>query len=198
MACEEATACSDNLTNMTAAHGSDDLEKVGFAVLTVSDSRAPAEDTSGDLIRALASAAGHRVVASGMVRDDEAAIALELRGMLSQQGVDVVVLTGGTGLSPRDVTLEAVEPLFDREIEGFGELFRSLSYAEIGSRAMLSRATAGVVGRQAVFALPGSPKAVRLGMEKLVLPAVGHLLGQVRRRHPPPATPNTTGGTAAG
>jgi len=196
VAFEEATPCGDNLTIMTGAHGSDDLEQVGFAVLTVSDSRAAANDTSGDLIRALASAAGHRVVASGMVRDDEAAIALEVRGMLSQEGVDVAVLTGGTGLSPRDVTLEAIEPLFDREIEGFGELFRSLSHAEIGARAMLSRAIAGVVGRQAVFALPGSPKAVRLGMEKLVLPAVGHLLGQVRREHPPPP-PKTTGGTAA-
>jgi molybdenum cofactor biosynthesis protein B len=111
--------------------------------------------------------------------------------------VDVAVLTGGTGLSPRDVTLEAIEPLFEREIEGFGELFRSLSYAEIGPRAMLSRAIAGVVGIQAVFALPGSPKAVRLGMEKLVLPAVGHLLGQLRRQHPPAETPNTTGGTGA-
>jgi molybdopterin adenylyltransferase len=183
---------------MSAAHGSDDLEQVGFAVLTVSDSRGAADDTSGDLIRELAISAGHRVLASGLVRDDEAAIALELRGMLSQEGVDVAVLTGGTGLSPRDVTLEAIEPLFEREIEGFGELFRSLSYAEIGPRAMLSRAIAGVVGMQAVFALPGSPKAVRLGMEKLVLPAVGHLLGQVRRRYPPPATPNTTGGTAGG
>ena len=172
---------------MTTAHGSDDLRSVGFAVLTASDSRSAAQDESGERVRSLVTQAGHRVVVSALSRDEVGGIGREVRMLLSRDGVDALVITGGTGFSPRDVTVEAVRPLLEREIEGFGELFRSLSYAEIGPRAMLSRAVAGVVGRQAVFVLPGSPKAVGLGMEKLVLPAVGHLLGQVRREHVPPA-----------
>ena len=95
--------------------------------------------------------------------------------------VDVVVLTGGTGFSPRDITLAAVGPLLERPVEGFGELFRMLSYQQVGAAAMLSRAAAGLIEGRAVFLLPGSPKAVALAMEKLILPETGHLLGQVRR-----------------
>ncbi len=164
-----------------AAHGSDDVGAVGIAVVTVSDSRTAANDESGRLIAALAGAAGHRVAATMQVPDEAGDIAPLLRSLLDRADIDAVVLTGGTGLSPRDVTVEAIRPLFEREIEGFGELFRALSYHDIGPRAMLSRAIAGVTAGKAVFALPGSPKAVRLGMEKLVLPAVGHLLGQLRR-----------------
>jgi molybdenum cofactor biosynthesis protein B len=123
------------------------------------------------------------VVPAVRVADEAAAIAGALRALLGAPEVDVVVLTGGTGFSPRDVTVEAVRPLLEREIEGFGELFRALSYRQIGPRAMVSRAFGGVAGGKAVFALPGSPKAVRLGMEELVLPVVSHLLGQLRRRH---------------
>ena len=96
-------------------------------------------------------------------------------------GVDVVVTTGGTGFSPRDVTLEAVGPMLERPVEGFGELFRMLSYSQVGAAAMLSRAAAGLVGTRAVFLLPGSPKAVVLAMEALILPEAAHLLGQARR-----------------
>lgn len=166
-----------------AAHGSDDVETVGFAAVTVSDSRTAGDDESGALIRSLAGAAGHRVAPAVRVADEAAAIAGAVRALLEAPEVDVVVLTGGTGFSPRDVTVEAVRPLLEREIEGFGELFRALSYRQIGPRAMVSRALGGAVGGKAVFALPGSPKAVRLGMEELVLPAVSHLLGQLRRRH---------------
>ena len=168
---------------MTPIHGSDDLASVGFAALTVSDSRTAEDDASGALIRSLAEASGQRVVAARRVVDEAPAIASAVRDLLATPEVDVVVLTGGTGFSPRDVTVEALRPLLEREIEGFGELFRALSYAEIGPRAMVSRAVAGTTSGKAVFALPGSPKAVRLGMEKLVLPVVGHLLGQLRRRH---------------
>jgi molybdenum cofactor biosynthesis protein B len=101
--------------------------------------------------------------------------------MLARPGVDVVVATGGTGFSPRDLTLEAVAPLFDRPLEGFGELFRMLSYQQVGAAAMLSRAAAGLIGDRAVFLLPGSPKAVTLAMEALILPEAGHLLSQARR-----------------
>lgn len=158
---------------------------LGFAVITVSDSRRPEDDTSGRTIREMAAAAGHRIEDSTLVPDDVAALRAALRRMLALPGVDVVVSTGGTGFSPRDLTLEAVGPLFDRPIEGFGELFRMLSYNQVGAAAMLSRAAAGLIGDRAVFLLPGSPKAVALAMEKLILPEAGHLLAQARR----PASP---------
>ena len=157
---------------------------LGFAVLTVSDSRKPADDTSGDAIRALISAAGHRIVDSTLVADDVAAIRAAVRRLLAPPEVDVLVTTGGTGFSPRDLTLEAVGPLLERSLDGFGELFRMLSYQQVGAAAMLSRAAAGLIGAKAVFLLPGSPKAVALAMEKLILPEAGHLLGQAQRGIP--------------
>ena len=154
---------------------------LGFAVLTVSDSRAKADDVSGRTIRDLISTAGHPVVESTLVPDDVEAIRGAVHRFLALPGVDVVVTTGGTGFSPRDVTLAAVAPLFEKPVEGFGELFRMLSYQQVGAAAMLSRAAAGLVGTRAVFLLPGSPKAVALAMEKLILPEAAHLLGQARR-----------------
>lgn len=154
---------------------------LGFAVLTVSDSRAKADDVSGRAIRDLVSAAGHPVVDSTLVPDDVEAIRGAVQRFLALPGVDVVVTTGGTGFSPRDVTLAAAAPLFEKPVEGFGELFRMLSYQQVGAAAMLSRAAAGLVGTKAVFLLPGSPKAVALAMEKLILPEAAHLLGQARR-----------------
>lgn len=155
---------------------------LGFALITVSDSRAAADDVSGRALAGLAREAGHRVEAADLVPDDVAAIRRAVRQALSMEGVDVVVLTGGTGFSPRDVTLDAVDPLLEKRVEGFGELFRMLSYQQVGAAAMLSRAAAGLVGSRAVFLLPGSPKAVVLAMEKLILPEAGHLLGQARRQ----------------
>ena len=100
---------------------------------------------------------------------------------------DAVLVTGGTGVSPRDLTVEALAPLFDRTLDGFGELFRMLSYAEIGAAAMLSRACAGLVGQVPVFLIPGSPSAIRLAVERLILPELGHLLSELRRQPAPPA-----------
>ena len=156
-------------------------QTLGFGLITVSDSRQEGDDTSGRALRDLAEAAGHRILGSGIVPDDVAAIRGVVREMLAVPGMDVVVLTGGTGFSPRDVTLDAVLPLLEKPVEGFGELFRMLSYQQVGAAAMLSRAAAGLVGTQAVFLLPGSPKAVALAMEKLILPEAAHLLGQARR-----------------
>ncbi len=155
--------------------------RLGFAVLTVSDSRTPETDGSGDAIRRLAAAAGHRVVVSRIVPDEQAAVRAAVRELLAADGVDLLVASGGTGFAPRDVTCEAVAPLLERRVDGFGELFRMLSFEQVGAAAMLSRAVAGLVGRQAVFVLPGSPKAVELAMERLILPEAGHLLGQARR-----------------
>ena len=158
---------------------------LGFAILTVSDSRAKADDVSGRTLRDMISSAGHPIVDSTLVPDDVEAIRGAVQRFLSLPGVDVVVTTGGTGFSPRDVTLAAVAPLFEKPVEGFGELFRMLSYQQVGAAAMLSRAAAGIIGTlggtRAVFLLPGSPKAVALAMEKLILPEAAHLLGQARR-----------------
>lgn len=162
---------------------------LGFATLTVSDTRSKGDDASGNAIRGLAAAAGHRVVDSTLVRDDVEEIRAAVRRLLALPGVDVLVTTGGTGFSPRDVTLEAAGPLLELPVEGFGELFRMLSHGQVGAAAMLSRAAAGLAGRgaatQAVFLLPGSPKAVTLAMEALILPEAAHLLGQARRTSTP-------------
>lgn len=156
-------------------------EVLGFGLITVSDSRASKDDVSGRTLSELARAAGHRVEGPVVVPDDVSAIRRAVRRMLGLAGIDAVVLSGGTGFSPRDVTLDAVLPLFDQTIDGFGELFRFLSYQQVGAAAMLSRSAAGLVGDRAVFLLPGSPKAVSLAMEKLILPETGHLLSQARR-----------------
>jgi molybdopterin adenylyltransferase len=154
---------------------------LGFGLITVSDTRARADDASGRLLREGVIAAGHRVLETALVADDVASIRAAVRRMLAVPGVDVVVASGGTGLAPRDLTVEAVAPLFDRPVEGFGELFRMLSYQQVGAAAMLSRAAAGLIGDQAVYLLPGSPKAVSLALEALILPETAHLLAQARR-----------------
>lgn len=154
---------------------------LGFAIVTVSDSRTEETDSGGRKLRELVEGGGHHVVSATIVRDEESAIRAVAATALATDGVDVVLLTGGTGVSPRDVTPEAVAPLFEKEIPGFGELFRQLSYAAIGSAALLSRATAGVAHGRAIFLLPGSPAALVLAMEKLILPEVRHLVTQARR-----------------
>jgi len=146
-------------------------------VITVSDTRDLASDKSGQRASELLIEAGHTVQAREIVVDDRAAIAELVRAAVSNPAIDAVVLTGGTGIAPRDVTYEAVEGILDKTLHGFGELFRSLSYAEIGSAAMLSRAIGGVVERTLVFALPGSTKAVELGVRKLIAPELGHMVG---------------------
>ena len=154
---------------------------LAFAVLTASDSRDEASDLSGSLIVELVQAAGHRVIERQVLQDEIETIRSVTEALVESSEIDVIVLTGGTGLSPRDISVEAISPLLKRKIEGFGELFRMLSYKEIGAAAMLSRACAGVSDRIALFVVPGSPKAAKLAMESLILPEIGHLLGQLRR-----------------
>ncbi len=154
---------------------------LAFGLITVSDTRARDDDASGRLMREGIIARGHRVLASTLVADDVAAIRAAVWEMLVLPGMDVVLLSGGTGFSPRDLTVEAVTPLFERHVEGFGELFRMLSFQQVGAAAMLSRAAAGLVRDRAVFLLPGSPKAVSLALESLILPEAAHLLAQARR-----------------
>jgi len=152
---------------------------LAFAVLTVSDTREATTDRSGTLVAELVDASAHRTIRRELCRDETGEILATL-DRLSEPGIDVIVVTGGTGPSPRDVTPEALRSRYEIELPGFGELFRALSWQEVGSAAMLSRASAGVLNARPVFSLPGSPAAVRLGMEKLVLPEAAHLVGQLR------------------
>ena len=152
--------------------------RVRVAVLTASDSRTAATDTSGGVLRDGLAGAGFDVVASRIVADDEAAIEGAIRQWA--EAADAVVITGGTGVSPRDRTPEVVARLCDRMLPGFGELFRALSYQEIGAAALASRACAGQAGFTLVFALPGSPAACRLGVEKLIAPQLAHLVALAR------------------
>jgi len=150
---------------------------VACAVLTVSDTRTPKTDASGALIRRSLLRAGHPVVDYRILRDDPHSITAHLKSLAVRGDVRVVLITGGTGIAPRDRTFEAVERLLVKRLPGFGELFRALSYRRIASAAMLSRATAGLVDRMIVFSMPGSEAAVRLALGRLILPELGHLAG---------------------
>jgi len=154
---------------------------VACFVLTVSDTKTPESDTSGAVIRELLSAGGHRVAGSAIVRDEPAEVQRIVREAVANPDVQAVILTGGTGITSRDSTFEAVEALLEKRLPGFGELFRALSYQEIGAAAMLSRAQMGVVQRRIVVSLPGSPQACRLALEKLLVPELGHLVREVSR-----------------
>jgi molybdenum cofactor biosynthesis protein B len=154
---------------------------VPTAILTVSDTRTEETDTAGGLIRRLLREGGHPVADYRILPDEPRRIRRMLREWGADPKVRAVILTGGTGVSPRDRTAEAVTALLDRELPGFGEIFRWLSYREVGPAAMLSRAVAGVFRDKAIFALPGSEAAVRLAMTELILPELGHLVGQIAK-----------------
>lgn len=149
-------------------------------VITASDTRGEAEDGSGRFLREAASAAGHDVVGYRIVKDEPDAIRAAL-DEAARAGAEVIVTNGGTGVANRDRTFEAVNAILEKRLDGFGELFRMLSYAEIGSAAMLSRAVAGTWKGRVVFAVPGSTAAVRLAWEKLIAPEMGHLLRELRK-----------------
>jgi len=154
---------------------------IGCFVLTISDSKTPETDTSGALIREMLAKAGHSLVGHAIVKDEPAQVTAVVREGCADPALQAFILTGGTGVTSRDATFEAVEALLDKRLTGFGELFRMLSYQEIGAAAMLSRAQAGAVKGRALFSLPGSPNACRLGLEKLILPELGHLIREISR-----------------
>ena len=153
---------------------------VRVAVVTASDSRGEAEDTSGAFLRQAAAAAGHPVVAYRVVKDEPDAIRSALGDALAA-GAQAILVNGGTGIAERDRTYEAVAGVHEKRLDGFGELFRKLSYGEIGSAAMMSRAVAGVWRRCAVFSMPGSTAAVRLAWEKLIAPELSHLVRELSK-----------------
>ncbi len=151
-------------------------------IVTVSDTRNEETDKSGKQIRSFLEAEDHIIAEYRIVSDDKELIQEAVQFGIQNQEIDVVLLNGGTGIASRDVTIESLASMFDKEITGFGELFRMLSYTEdIGSSAMLSRAIAGVKGRTAIFALPGSSGAVKLGMEKLIMPELNHVVQQLQK-----------------
>lgn len=154
---------------------------LGCWVLTISDTKTPETDTSGALIRERLTAAGHAVVGSSIVRDEPADVQRIIRQAAADPSVQVIIMTGGTGITSRDSTFEAVEAMLDKRLPGFGELFRMLSFQEIGAAAMLSRAQMGIHARRIVVSLPGSPNACRLALEQLLLPEMGHLVREVSR-----------------
>jgi molybdenum cofactor biosynthesis protein B len=168
-------------------HKEEAPKKLGFAVIIVSTSRFRAleaktrvVDESGDLIVELLKAAGHSVFVRELVPDNRKLIETAVKKALQSQHVDTIITCGGTGINPLDVTIETVQPLLDKELLGFGELFRMLSYGDIGSAAVMSRAIAGVARDKAVFCLPGSPQAVRLCLERLILPEAAHIILHAR------------------
>jgi molybdenum cofactor biosynthesis protein B len=169
-------------------HRSQVVATVRCAVITVSDTRTSETDRSGEAISASLRDSGHVISSREIIRDEPAEIGRRLGALCADSQCDAVLISGGTGLGARDSTYEAVTPLFEKRLDGFGELFRMLSYEEIGPAAMLSRATAGAIGTKLVFLMPGSPAAVKLAMDRLILPVIGHavhLLGasSVSSRH---------------
>ena len=160
------------------AHHAAAPSSVPTAVITVSDTRTLETDTGGGLVVELLESAKHPIASREIVADEVPAISAAVQAALEREGTRAIILTGGTGIAPRDVTPESVEPLLDRVVPGFGEIFRALSFEEIGSAALLSRSLAGIARGRVVFVLPGSRGAVQRGMERLILPEIGHLAAE--------------------
>jgi molybdopterin adenylyltransferase len=155
--------------------------RVRVAVLTISDTRTPATDSGGDTVEELMQDAGHEIVERNIVRDEASRIRTELVNLLARPDVDAIITTGGTGISARDTTYEVVDRMLEKKLDGFGEIFRMLSYEEIGAAAVLSRCVAGAVGAKFVACLPGSRNAVRLAVEKLLVPEISHVVFELRK-----------------
>lgn len=170
------------MSTTVAAHHAGAPSSLRLAVLTVSDTRTQETDTSGALIVELAETAGHRVEARDIVPDEPDRIRPLLQAYHDRGDLHAILVTGGTGISPRDRTPETVSALLTRPLPGFGELFRMLSYAEIGPATILSRAVGGLMGDLVLLVMPGSRAAVRLAMERIILPELPHLVGEARKR----------------
>jgi molybdopterin adenylyltransferase len=163
-------------------HKKEAPKTVHCKVITVSDTRNKETDKSGKLMMELLEQAGHKIVDYVIVKDEEGPIKAEILKGCAKEEIEVILTNGGTGIARRDVTIETIQNLLDKEIVGFGEIFRMLSYQEdIGSAAILSRAIAGVVNNKAVFSTPGSSGAVKLAMNKLILPEIGHVVREIRK-----------------
>jgi molybdopterin adenylyltransferase len=169
------------MSQSTTQHRCESPKTVRVAVVTVSDTRTLETDKGGQLIVELLSAAGHQVVSREIVRDEPRSIEPLVRRLADAATTDAILITGGTGIAARDMTFETVSGLLTKTLPGYGELFRMLSYEDIGPAAMLSRAIGGVLDDVIVLTMPGSVAAVRLAMEKLIVPEVGHLVYEARK-----------------
>jgi molybdopterin adenylyltransferase len=156
-------------------------ETVRVAILTISDTRTRESDTGGDIAEQLLRGAGQEIVARQIVRDELTGIRANLIDLLANPDVDAVITTGGTGISGRDTTYEVVDRMIEKKLDGFGEIFRMLSYEEIGAAAIMSRAVAGAVGSKFIASLPGSRNAVKLAAEKLLVPELAHIVFELRK-----------------
>ena len=161
-------------------HKAESQGSVPVAIVTVSDTRTPETDTSGQIIRTLAEAAGHRVVGHRIVKDEPVQVEAALEEFATTEA-RLIIFNGGTGISQRDRTYDVISRKLEKTLPGFGEIFRMLSYDQVGAAAMLSRATAGVYRNKVIFSTPGSPDAVRLAVEKLILPEIQHLAWELIR-----------------
>jgi molybdenum cofactor biosynthesis protein B len=169
------------MSQVAAEHRSSSPERLRCAVVTVSDTRTAETDTGGQLLHDLLVAGGVEVRKRRIIRDEPAVMRSLIEEWRDDPAIDAVLLTGGTGVSSRDQTFETISSLLTKSLPGYGELFRALSFAEIGPAAMLSRAVGGLVGRIVVLTMPGSPAAVRLAVERIILPELGHLVREARR-----------------
>ena len=162
-------------------HKKEAPKSVSCAVLTFSDSRTEQNDESGKLLCQKLNEDGHRVIDYAVLKDDSEAIGRKIGELLRQDELQVIITNGGTGVSHRDVAVETVSSILEKKLDGFGELFRSLSYQEIGSASIMSRAIAGVAGGNVIICLPGSLGAAKLAIEKIILPEIGHMVREVSR-----------------
>jgi len=156
-------------------------KSVSCAVLTISDSRTERDDESGRLIGQKLSETGHRVILYCILRNEADSIKKKIYELLKEEELQVIIATGGTGVSHRDITIETIYPILEKKLDGFGELFRFLTYSEIGTSSIMSRAMAGVAGGKVIFCLPGSPEAANLAMDRIILPELGHLVMEATR-----------------
>ncbi len=160
------------------------IQGIRCGVLTISDTRTVENDTGGQLAQRLLTEGGHHVTQYAIVRDEPLQVVAHIEAWVAA-GCQMILTTGGTGIAKRDTTIDAIEPLLVRKLPGFGEIFRMLSYAQVGAAAMLSRATAGTIGQTLIFCVPGSPAAVDLAMTQLIVPELRHLVWETVRQAPP-------------
>ena len=167
--------------NKQIPHPDPENISLGCAVITVSDTRTEETDKSGQLLQEILRSSGHSITEYLIIKDEKLAVVAQMEALCQREDIDAVIFNGGTGIAPRDTTYDAIEHLLEKILPGFGELFRWLSYQEIGSRAIASRAVAGIYKSKLVFSLPGSTNAVKLAVEKLILPELVHLVLQLRK-----------------
>jgi len=156
-------------------------KSVSCAVLTISDTRTEQDDESGRLIRQKLSETGHRVILHCILKNETDSIQKKIYELLKEEELQVIIAIGGTGVSRRDITVETIYPILEKKLDGFGELFRFLTYSEIGTGSIMSRAIAGVARGKVILCLPGSPEAANLAMDKIILPELGHLVMEATR-----------------